>query len=236
MSNDKRKAGTETPPWMVTYADMMALLLCLFVLLLSFSEIDSDSFKQNAGPINNAFGIVKTSPDTPNPSATQIPITITDPSKKSRPEQKLMFVLQQTLSREIMNRVISLDVTKDFVIIRFPGTAAFAPGSATLQEDFVPTIKRIADVLSKTTGQIMISGHTDSTPVQGGFFRSNWDLSTSRAVSVVHKILEDSRVNSGRVTAQGFAETRPLYPNDTAENRAENRRVEIAIEIPVRDK
>lgn len=235
MSSSKNQAGQKTPHWMVTYADLMALLLCLFVLLLSFSEIDSDSFKKNAGPINKAFGIAKTSPETPNPAA----LVIQDPSKSSsepkRPEAKLMSVLTQTFSREIFNRVISLDVTKDFIIIRFPGTAAFAAGSATLQPGFAPTVKKIADVLSKTKGLITVSGHTDSTRVQSGYFRSNWDLSSARAVSVVHKILEDPRVHSGRVTAQGFADTRPLYPNDTPENRAENRRVEISIEIPVRE-
>ena len=235
MSQSKDKEGQKTPHWMVTYADMMALLLCLFVLLLSFSEINSDSFKQNAGPINNAFGITKTSPETPNPATLVIHSPDSNPDSPQRPEAKLMSVLEQTFSREIFNRVISLDVTKDYIIIRFPGTAAFPAGSATLQSDFAPTIKKIADILAKTKGLITVSGHTDSTAVQGGLFRSNWDLSSARAVSVVHQILEDPRVNAGRVTAQGFADTRPLYPNDTPENRAENRRVEIAIEIPVRE-
>lgn len=221
---------------MVTFADMMSLLLCLFVMLLSFSEVDSTSFKKNAGPISDAFGLAKTTPETPNPAeATPRVFTIQPKFRVTRPEVRIVRMLETQLAREIAESIISVDVTDDFVIIRFPGTAAFPSGSATLSESFVPTLKKISDVLTRTEGQILVAGHTDSTPIQGGLFRSNWDLSSVRAVSVVHKLLEDPQIPAYRMTAQGFADTRPLAPNDTPENRTKNRRVEISIEIPVID-
>jgi chemotaxis protein MotB len=219
---------------MVTFADMMSLLLCLFVLLLSFSEIDSNSFKKNAGPISDAFGLTKTTPETPNPTSSPTRSFIMEPTfKVSRPELRIVRMLQTQLAQEIANSIISLDVTDDYVIIRFPGTAAFPSGSATVSEGFLPTLKRIADVLTRTEGDILVAGHTDSEPIHSSQFRSNWDLSSARAVSVVHELLNDPRIPPYRMTAQGFADTRPLAPNDTEEHRSINRRVEISIEIPI---
>jgi chemotaxis protein MotB len=118
------------------------------------------------------------------------------------------------------------------VIIRFPGSAAFASGTADLAAEFMPSLGRIGEVLKSANGRIFISGHTDDVPISTERFRSNWDLSAARAVSVAHYLLND-HIEAKRVIVQGAADSQPLLPNDTPENRARNRRVEIALEIPV---
>ncbi|MBL6929534.1 MAG: OmpA family protein [Rhodospirillales bacterium] len=230
----QRKLRQATPRWMVTYADLMALLLCLFVLLLSFSDVDSDSFRKNAGPINQAFGIIKTSPDTPSPqkATALIPNIRPTPQEEVRDVDQILDLLENALAPEIAARIINLEVNDNFVVIRFPGRVAFPSGTAQMADDFMPTLKKISSVLAQTEGDILIAGHTDSTPISTAQFRSNWDLSTARAVSVVHQVLSDGLVDRSRLTAQGFADTRSLAPNDTAENRSQNRRVEISVEIP----
>ncbi|MBL6946223.1 MAG: OmpA family protein [Rhodospirillales bacterium] len=236
MSNQpKQEEGVRTPGWMITYADLMALLLCLFVLLLSFSEVDSDSFKKNAGPINKAFGIQKTSPEIPSPSAVSALIPNIRPIQEEarRDEERILNLLEVALETEIAEQIISLDVTDNYVVIRFPGRVAFPSGDVRIADDFAPTLGKIGEVLAQTEGDILVAGHTDSTPIATGQFRSNWDLSTARAVSVVHQILADRVIDPTRVTAQGFADTRSLAPNDSIENRSLNRRVEISVEIPI---
>ena len=94
------------------------------------------------------------------------------------------------------------------------------------------TLDRIADVLARTNGEIFISGHTDDRPISTSRYRSNWDLSSVRAVSVIHRLLRHPNLNRGRVSAVGYADTRPRGSNDSADGRAENRRVEIKVEIP----
>ena len=98
-----------------------------------------------------------------------------------------------------------------------------------LSSTILPALVKLAKVLAVNKGQILVAGHTDNAPISTARIRSNWDLSTQRAVSVVHYLLEVSIINPARITAQGFADSRPLDPNDTPEHRARNRRVEISV-------
>ena len=93
-------------------------------------------------------------------------------------------------------------------------------------------IEKIENVLANCEGQVTVSGYTDDIPVNSGRYRSNWDLSAARAVSVVHQLILNNKLDANRVSAAGHAETNPLVPNDSAENRAKNRRVEISIYSP----
>ena len=96
----------------------------------------------------------------------------------------------------------------------------------------IPIIERVVKVLAHCTGDVLVSGHTDDRPIASSRYRSNWDLSAARAVSVVHELVMTRQVPAERVIAAGRAETNPLVPNDTPEHRARNRRVEIAIRNP----
>jgi len=216
---------------MVTYADLMALLLCLFVLLLSFAEVDSDSFRKNAGPIAEAFNAIPSSQPSSlvsSPIVTLIPL---DAEPSNAQQRQMTENLEDLLKNETSGSMVNVVSKGNSVVIRFPGHAAFPSGSAELADSFLPIVDKIGHTLSTVTGQIIVAGHTDNTPITTRTFRSNWDLSSARAVSVVHQLLTMGEITSDRVTAQGFAESRPLAANDTPENRSKNRRVEITVRM-----
>lgn len=245
MSALRRRKLEGAPRWMVTFADLMALLFALFVLLLSFAEISEETFQKNAGPLREAFGrgdkVLRTT-SLPRPQVgeagpgraetqAETAAGIVARGRRAQVKRDFLFQFRRIFERELADaRVVLLDAG-DRIIIRFPGTTTFQPGSAELSEGFGPTIQRIASVLKATKGRILVSGHTDDTPIATARFRSNWDLSSARAATVVHYLVDRAGLAPGRITAQGYADSRPLAANDNPGNRARNRRVEIALEI-----
>jgi chemotaxis protein MotB len=253
----KKKKAAGAPTWMVTFADMMALLLCLFVLLLSFSEMDVAKFKVMAGEMEQAFGLALKSKltgmiefrGTPEKRAfkdarTQqvdefVPLVVppslerADEYNVTNPEYSaedaLAADLSDTLYDEINEGSLMLERVGREVIIRFPGHVVYPSGSDTILPSTLEILDRVAKALAETNGQLMVSGHTDDVPISTGRYRSNWDLSSARASSVVHYLLKNKLIAPGRISATGYADSRPLVPNNSAENRATNRRVEITI-------
>lgn len=236
-----RKAKkNDIPRWTITFADMMSLLFGMFVLLLSFSTINKERFKENAEGIG---GVFKSKPAILlHEKAVNVPLsdeTITAEEQKKleevyrHEEAAADFIggLKKIMSDEISKEMVQLIVKEGAVIIRFPDKAAFSSGSMELTNEILPAIGRIADTLARAKGNILVSGHTDDQPISTEQFRSNWDLSAERAVSVAHRLLQDKRIDNNRVTVQGFGASRPLGGNDTPEGRSVNRRVEITIEM-----
>lgn len=230
----KAKAGG-APRWMVTFADLMALLFALFVLLLSFSEVNMDSFKKNAGPISEAFNSAVIKRDE---VIVSIPKQIAEQDVQEQIYQQKAFredlwvKLKDELVQELRAGVLTMEKTDRGVVMTFPDDTTFVPGGADLKEEILPVIDKVTHVLTRVDGDILVSGHTDNIPLSNQQYRSNWDLSSARAVSVVHQMLYWRELDPSRITAQGMAESRPVTSNDTAESRARNRRVEIAIELP----
>ena len=139
--------------------------------------------------------------------------------------------LAAALANELEGDVLSIDGNKTEITIRFPDTVAFGSGSDILKDSIGPALERVAEVLAATDGQILVSGHTDSIPISNGRFRSNWDLSTARAVSVIHRLKEAGAIELSRMAAVGYADTRPLAAETSPENRALNRRVEVTLRV-----
>lgn len=282
----KRKHKKGLAPWMATFADLMALLLCFFILLLSFSEMDVLKFKQIAGSMQYAFGVqnrievediprgtsviaqeFRPGQPTPTPIETiqQQTSDMTqqtldfqdgeddyvggperDPGGESDPdeqslEQAMAMMQMQELTEQAMNRIreemeqeiedgaLELEQMGQQIIIRVREQGTFPEGSAFLQPQFRPVIRRIAEVLNNIPGEITISGHTDNRRIRSEMHSSNWDLSSSRAVAVAEEMLNVENFEEGRLTVRGLSDTRPLVPNNTADNRRRNRRVEIAV-------
>ena len=115
------------------------------------------------------------------------------------------------------------------MIIHILERASFASGNAAVRPTFVPVLQKIAGLIVTEDGTVTVSGHTDNIPIANERFRSNWELSTSRAVSVAHELLRAAPLDQSRFVVAGHADTRPQTDNDTPENRAKNRRVDISI-------
>ncbi len=233
------KHGNDAPAWMVTYADLMSLLFALFVLLLSFSEVNDNSFKKNAGPMREAFN-QNSDFQTDEQShlsggqgllqgVKSIPMNVPD---REVLREAMVDELRRSLARDIASDLVEIQDTTNGVILRFPSETAFESGGAELSKSSYATLDKIIPVLARTPGEIMVGGHTDDIPISNLQFRSNWDLSAARATSVVHYILRSGQIPKSRLVSQGYADSRPLMPNRNKESRAKNRRVEITIEIP----
>lgn len=307
----KCKCPAGIPAWVLTFADLMSLLMCFFVLLLSFAEMDVQKFKQIAGSLKVAFGVQRDikaveipkgvnivakefSPAPPQPTVinevkqvtaddTQQELRLIDKlerlqdaenvlkdkmenmseavaeaeglkkkleevqAEKAQVEKELNELekklddlqekeikekakaLTDALEKEIEAEMIDVVSGQNSITIRIRDKGSFAPGSARLTEDFVEILEIIAEELSNTNGDIIVAGHTDDIPINTAQFRSNWALSSARAVAVTHELLIDDRLQEGRFSIQAFADAQPLVDNETFENRAKNRRVEIII-------
>ena len=252
--------------WIVTFADLMSLLLTFFILLLSFSNMDLEKYEKMAVAMSSSFGasalsgdnklggsvIFAENPVIPPPAKKQSELEkefedfdepdiklLEDP--KEEPVKathidpnidKLTENLVSALESEILSNSLSVSYDADKVVVRFSEASTFTSGSEELKADMLPIIEKIENVLAKCQGDIIVSGYTDNLPVNSRRFRSNWDLSAARAVSVVHQLIFNNKIDVNRVMAAGRAETNPLADNDKPENRAKNRRVEINIYDP----
>lgn len=259
----RKKAGAAgAPAWIVTFADLATLLLTFFILLLSFAEMDIEKYKAMAGSMSVAFGSGKLIADGGGSLPIKISDgnSSLDPDTQLQAEPELIderstsgsvtlvsegealmsegvITLASSLIRELETEVasgaLSVDYDEHQVIIRFSEDSTFLSGDATIKKEMLPIIERVVNVLKNCHGDVVVAGYTDDRPIASSRYRSNWDLSAARAVSVVHELVLNRDVPADRVIAAGRAETNPLVPNNSPENRAVNRRVEIAIRGPV---
>lgn len=233
----RKDAGA--PRWMTTFADLMAVLVVFFVMLYSMSTIDNLRYQQMARSLREVLGPANLGDDTPRPAPSVVDLR-GDPPVTGLPKindfntpeytqlDEIRDVLREALAEDIEEGVIQLGEEEEGVLLRFEDHAAFELARKDIQDEFIPVLERIANVLAETPGIIRVAGHTDDLPIRNDRFRSNFELSAARAVSVVH-VLERAGVPQRRLVAQGHADTRPLVPNTSEENRAQNRRVEIIL-------
>jgi len=229
------------PKWVVTFGDLMSLLLCFFVLLLSFSEMDKAVYKQVAGSLEKAFGVQRKTKTMDPPKG--ISIIAKDFDQELIPTmQQIEFIasqIKEAINEELkklgdeMNEeltgLVEVEAGEDQVTIRFMGESTFASGRAEIRRAMLPVLTKVAGVLNETKSEIIIAGHTDNVPIRRGRFRNNLDLSIARAASVANFMLEKGAVAPQRISTMGFGEYRPLATNKTAEGRQKNRRVEIVL-------
>ena len=222
----KSKEETGAPKWMVTFADLMSILMCFFVLLLSFSELDPAKFKEVAGSIRDAFGVQR------EEIVFDIPKGLDIISREFQPRftvEELLERLKAAVKLELIKGELQIESLEDRVVLRMKDSLVFAPGSARLTPQAKQILDSLGEVFKLFDGEIVVAGHTDNVPIKRGAYRSNWELSAARAVSVVEYLLGKNYVLPEEVSAVGYGPSRPLYPNDTPEHRAANRRVEIIL-------
>ena len=219
------------PLWVVTFGDLMSLLLCFFVLLLSFSEMDRKKYKMVSGSMAQAFGIQKEKPVFESPKGEKIIAKEFDQAVAMvKLEESIKPIIEEIKNEyEELRDAVELEIGEDTVTIRMMGETTFDSGKAELHPAFRPLLKKIGGVLSQTKGEIIIAGHTDNVPLIGGLFGSNLGLSMARAGSVAEYLLRTTAIDPKRLSTMGFGEYRPLTSNDTARGRRKNRRVEIIV-------
>ena len=217
------------PGWMVTYGDMMSLLLTFFVLILSFSSIQEVEFKKAIGSLRGSLGILGKYEYLISMGKIIVPDThfsfMTLASRQTTGEisKKLNFV------SDYENVEVYTDTKGTNIIL--PAEVLFEPGDDALKESAEPMLRKIGAFLYEIKREsILIEGHTDNQPISSMRFPTNWHLSASRAISVARFFHDTCAIENTRMTVCGHGEYRPIVPNDTIENRARNRRVGILIQ------
>jgi chemotaxis protein MotB len=231
-NNSNEEEGA--PAWVVTFGDLMSLLLCFFVLLLSFSEMDRKKYKIVSGSLANAFGIQRDTPVFDSPKAQKI-------IGKEFDQAVIINKIQEKLVKPIiveiennfqeMKDLIEVDVSENQVAIRLMGETTFDLGKAEIRPQMLPLLVKIGALLKGTRGEIIIAGHTDNLPLRGGPYKSNLGLSMARAASVADFLLKKTSIEPEKISTMGFGEHRPLATNDTTQGREKNRRVEIILTL-----
>jgi chemotaxis protein MotB len=223
------------PRWMTTFGDLMSLLLCFFVLLLSFSEIDRQKYKQVAGSMEKAFGMQrqKNVSDSPRHGLKIIAKDFDQATIATRLKKYIGREMEENFD-ELYAKLeddIELEADKNQLVIRLMGESTFDSGKADIKPELEPLILRIGQILAKEASSegIIIAGHTDNVPVRGGPFQTNLKLSIARAATVAQFLLDHTTINPKRVSTMGFGEYRPIADNATQTGRRKNRRVEIIV-------
>ena len=221
----KHKCEAGAPAWMTTFADLMSLLMCFFVLLLSFSEMDRKKYKVVAGSMEKAFGIQKKIPVMDSPHGQDI---------MAKDFKTVPFDVQtqimDMISAEISSGMIDVEPAPEEITLRIKDSIAFAFGKADIKKQFYPILDKLGGIFKDLEVVVLVSGHTDNVPIRKGLkFNSNWDLSAARAVNIVEYWTDKFKMPAEKMSAAGFADGMPLASNDTVEDRAKNRRVEFKI-------
>lgn len=261
--------------WLIPYADILTLLLALFIVLFAASSTDAAKFERLAESFRVAFtggtGVLDYDSQIPPEFINDLPSSVdrsedsdqepgfeddfytpeeTDEKSTSAEDdadlEELMNLfadeqdflelleMQRRINQYIQQRNLELslqtELTKDGLMITIANSALFASGSATVRTDAEGLAKEISNLLvSDPPRRVEIAGHTDADPISNAFFRSNWDLSAMRAINFLKIILENDQLDPRMFSAGAYGEFQPVAPNDTPENKAKNRRVEVLV-------
>ncbi len=226
------------PEWLATFADMMTLLMCFFVMLLSFSQLDPAKFKEVAGTLENAFGILRDKPAYDIPKGVTAVFKLFEGDDPTRDLARALQSVARKHSKAQGKGTMDIEVFEDYrgLVLRIGESGMFDPGKAELKPFVWPLLDDLAILAKEIPSEIDVEAHTDSTPVHTARFASNWDLSAARAVATVEYFMKSGHVAPERLRAIGRGDSVPIVPNTTERGRARNRRVEIVFTKRVKPK
>jgi len=239
----KNKGGDcpMVPGWLVTYGDLMSLLLTFFILLQSFSSVQESDFKKAIGSIMIALGtqpLGETMIVTPMLGKKGLGKTAAEGNQALESEE-IIDDIQQELKAEVndsldqsaedISKSVNMGITKKGVLITINDSISFKTGSTELSDRFKKVLTAIGKVVAPKMDhyEMIVEGHTDNVPIASAKYPSNWELSTSRAIAALRFMLNSENLPQNRVTAVGYGEFRPKASNNNQAGRLKNRRVEI---------
>lgn len=230
------------PGWMATFADLVTLLMCFFVLMFAMSTIQEETFKELVQSLKSALGVQQV-PETGTREGLIMPSTPSDDSDKPKDDTAMDEIggMVQKEVEEIVSDVkelvmfnklggnVKVEESDEGAVITISDVLLFRPGAGAMNEKGLPVMAKIAKVLKQFSYPIKVAGHTDNIPIQTEKFPSNWELSANRASDVVRFLIKQG-INPALISAEGHAEFSPIASNKTAKGRSRNRRVEIVYE------
>ena len=234
MAKKKHEEHENHERWLVSYADFITLLFAFFVVMYSISSVNEGKFRTVSDSIKAALNPIV------SPASTAVPFTIgqnkavtVNPTIETvkEPAVRRLRQIMRSLKNETQVDIIQLkELTNGDIVLTLPDTVLFRPGESRLRPEALPFVQAISEVLIDLDRHVRVEGHTDNVPISTVQFPSNWELSATRAVTVVRTLSEQYGVQSDHLTAVGHADSRSITDNLTPESRAKNRRVEIVVQ------
>lgn len=218
--------------WLIPYADMLTLLLALFIVMFAISQTDKAKFQQISEQFNIIFSGGSGIQESDGNSLIPMIKTGGANSPTAIEEDKMneiKRILEEEIKREGHSNEINLMLNQEGLEISIQDTMLFASGNATIVGDESQVLYSVAKALGGIDNSIKIIGHTDNVPINNRQFRSNWDLSAMRAINVMQFLVSQGDLLPNRFVVQGNGEFSPKFDNSTEAGRAKNRRVEIFI-------
>lgn len=213
--------------WLLTYSDLITLLMVFFVIMYSMSSVNVKKYGQLASSLGSAMGGGGNLIGNGNGVSKSPGVQIVEG------EEKRLETLKTNIDEYIEKNGLANDVTTQVeekgVIVRLKNSIIFESGSAQLKDNSKNEIIEIGKLLKQMGNYIRVEGHTDSIPIHKAEFSSNWQLSAIRAANVAEMLINGSGISSDKIVAIGYGENRPIASNLTLEGRAQNRRVDIII-------
>jgi len=211
--------------WLLTYADLITLLLAFFIVMYSMSQIDAKKFGKMSRALSGALKggslAIKRGEDIGMA-----------PGKGVMEIGHLMSIgrmIEEKINKPGDDKPISTEMSERGLVIHIVESALFRQGSADLEAKAKSVLEIVSSHLDGIDNHIRVEGHTDDIPINTIKYPSNWELSSARATEVVRYFIENKIVAPGEISALGYGEYRPIKPNNSIENRAQNRRVDIVI-------
>lgn len=226
--------------WLISYADFITLLFAFFVVMFASSHADKKKAKEVSASVKEAIeqGSMpkalmdllgrKRPPETNDVQAAATEIQKQDPALAALAE--LVPSLEQltdSLKSEIQSGKVSVNMEPRGLVVSLKEAAFFPPAGDSIEQEAYPIIGKIAESALKLPNKILLEGHTDSTPINNGRFRSNWDLSAARAIAMLNVLADRFEVARERMSVSGYADNVPVSDNETVEGRKKNRRVDV---------
>ncbi|MCF6460538.1 OmpA family protein [Clostridium sp. Cult3] len=228
MKKRRKTEESNTDSWLTTYSDLVTLLLCFFVLLFSFSNIDAQKFRTIMSSFQGGTGVLE--------GGTTLELGENAESSEDLLEEdleKLKGILEEYADSVGLGAEILLSVEERGLIVRFMDNVLFDSGKAELKPESIEILETVAEILNRDEFRdrlIKVEGHTDTDPIlYSKKYPTNWELSSTRATNVLRYLVEEENIDGSRISSSGYSYYRPIAPNDTRENKAKNRRVDIVI-------
>ncbi len=222
----RKKKGDDinTNGWMDTYADTITLLLTFFILLYSISAVDSEKLKELAEALQSSLTGKQSVKELESLDDIKVDI-----EKESNKYEDLAKKLNEIIDKNSLTEVIKIREEDRGIVLQVDESILFDPGKAEIKESSVDILDTISKIIEETDNDIIAEGHTDNVPINNEKYKSNWELSTDRALNIVKYFIENKKINPVRLSVKGYGEYNPIAPNDTPENRSKNRRVDILV-------
>jgi chemotaxis protein MotB len=218
--------------WLLTYADLITLLMIFFVVMYSMSKLDvakyaalAQSLSLTMGGGKNIIGDNSPTPINTQPNLTELEQVATEQKQLSQIKEQVDKYLKYN---GLENSVVT-EIDERGLVVRLKDSILFDSGKAYIKDEYKEKFIKLGKILSKINRYIRVEGHTDNVPIKNSNFSSNWQLSAIRATNVVELLISQAGIPADKISALGYGEFRPVASNNTPEGRAKNRRVDIII-------